>query len=57
MNDREIMESAIRHMGDKPVPPEDRRPFWLRLLLSIRAKLLGPSTKPDGIEITGGADF
>ena len=44
-------------MGDKPVPPEDRRPFWLRLLLSIRAKLLGPPTKPDGIEITGGADF
>ena len=57
MNDREIMESAIRNMGDKPVPREDRRPFWLRLLLSIRAKLIGPSTKPDGIEITGGADF
>lgn len=57
MNDREIMEAAIRHMGDNPVPAEDTRPFWLRLLLSLRAKIIGPSNKPSGIEITGGTDF
>ena len=56
MNDREIMESAIRHMGDT-TQPEDTRPFWVRLLASIRAKIIGPSNKPNGIEITGGTDF
>jgi hypothetical protein len=55
MNDREIMESAIRHMGDT-AQPEDKRPFWLRLLLSIRAKVAGTPTKPK-VEITGHADF
>jgi len=57
VNDREIMEAAIRHMGDKPVPAQDDRPFLVRLFASLRAKLIGPANKPTGIEITGGTDF
>lgn len=56
MNDREIMEAAIRGMGDTTKPVEDSRPFWLRLILSIRAKVSGTPTKPK-VEITGGAEF
>lgn len=55
MNDREIMESAIRHMGDT-AQPEDPRPFWVRLLASIRMKISGTPSKPK-VEITGGAEF
>lgn len=55
MNDREIMEAAIRHMGDKPVPPVDARPFWVRLLASLRLKISG--APPNKIEVTGKADF
>lgn len=57
MNDREIMEAAIRHMKDVPIPVEDSRPFWVRLLASLRL-----SFKPRGLSfpatnLTGGATF
>lgn len=55
MNDREIMESAIRGMKDT-VQPEDPRPFWVRLLASLRIKVTGNPSKPK-VEITGGTDF
>ncbi len=55
MNDREIMESAIRHMGDT-ARPEDSRPFWVRLLASLKIKISGKPTKPQ-VEVTGHADF
>jgi len=50
------IDEAARHLDDAPVPPEDRRSFWLRLLLSIRIKISGSPKKPK-VEITGGADF
>jgi hypothetical protein len=54
MSDREIMEAAIRHM-ENPVRPEDPRPFWKRMLSSLRVKLSG--VPPNKIEITGGTEF
>lgn len=53
MNDRQIMEAAIRHM--EPVPAVDPRPFWPRLLASLRLKISG--TPPNKIEVTGKAEF
>jgi hypothetical protein len=55
MNDREIMEAAIRGMKDT-TQPEDPRPFWVRLLASLRIKVTGSPSKPK-VEITGNADF
>ena len=56
MNDREIMEEAIRRMKEIPIPPPDDRPFWLRLLASLKCKVSGSPDKPK-VEITGGTDF
>ena len=55
MNDRDIMEAAIRNMGDT-TQPEETRPFWVRLLASIKLKVSGSPDKPK-VEITGGTDF
>lgn len=54
MNDREIMEAAIRHLF-KEEKPVDRRPFWWRLFESLRVKISG--APPNRIEVTGGAEF
>jgi hypothetical protein len=54
MNDRQIMEAAIRHM-ENPVKPEDPRPFWRRLLSSLKVKISG--VPPNKIEVTGNANF
>jgi hypothetical protein len=49
-----------------PVPKEDDRPFWLRLLLSLRPSLSFSTKKVPSsddikkgvkLKITGGADF
>ena len=52
-----VVEERI-HAADAGQAPEqeDPRPFWLRLLSSVRVKVLG-GTKPDGLEITGGTKF
>ena len=52
MTEREIHEAVF---GQKPKEKEDQRPFWLRLLLSIRPEIK-PSKKPY-IGIKGGAEF
>lgn len=56
MTEQEQIDQAVKHLADTPVPPEDSRPFWLRLLRSIRVKVSGLPKKPK-IEITGGTDF
>jgi len=53
---QEQIDEAVKHLDDPPVPPEDPRPFWLRLLRSLRIKVSGVPKSPK-IEITGRADF
>jgi hypothetical protein len=54
MNDREIMEAAVKRIfGD--VKPVDSRPWWRRLLASLRVKVSG--APPNKVEVTGGAEF
>lgn len=54
MNDREIMEAAVRRIfrEEKPV---DSRPWWRRVLASLRVKISG--MPPNKVEVTGGAEF
>jgi len=56
VTEQEQIDQAVKHLNDPPVPPEDPRPFWLRLLRSIRIKVSGLPKNPK-IEITGGTDF
>ncbi len=56
MTEQEQINEVVKHLDDAPVPPEDHRPFWLRLLRSIRIKVSGIPKTPK-IEITGGTDF
>lgn len=54
MNDREIMEAAVKRIfsEEKRV---DARPWWRRLLSSLRVKISG--MPPNKVEVTGGAEF
>lgn len=56
MTEQEQIDEVVKHLDNAPVPPEDPRPFWLRLLRSLRIKLSGVPKNPK-IEITGGTDF
>ena len=40
-----------------PRPSIDRRPFWLRLVSSLRVKLGWDRKKGVSVETSGGADF
>ena len=55
MNDRECMEAAIARLKDKCIII-DRRPFWRRLLTSLKFAVVGTEKKPR-IQITGGTDL
>ena len=60
-------ERDYSHFINNPVPKQDERPFWLRLLLSIRASVSFSTKKmPNNVsdvtdklkfKIKGGADF
>jgi hypothetical protein len=60
-------ERDYSHFINNPSPLQDKRPFWLRLLSSIKFKFSFSNKKPlndvadvvDGIKINikGGADF
>ena len=55
MTEQEAIDETVKHLDDAPVPVEDKRPFWIRLLESCRVKISG--TPPNKIEIDGGTDF
>lgn len=59
MTDGQRIDEAIKHI-ETPVPPEDPRPFWARLLSSIRVsfkpRLSGGKPQVD-VTVKGGADF
>jgi hypothetical protein len=56
MNDREIMESAIRHMGDRPTDPDETKGFFRQLWDNLRLKF-SFSKKGTSVEITDHAKF
>lgn len=54
------MEAAIRGIEEPPVPAQDNRPFWQRLLSSLRISVkTGKDLKHPIQEVTikGGAEF
>ena len=60
MNERDLMEAAIRGIEEPPVPAQDNRPFWQRLLSSLRISVkTGKDLKHPIQEVTikGGAEF
>jgi hypothetical protein len=58
MTRNEAVNEALKHLQDAPVPVEDKRPFLIRLLESVRIKIT-PNKNPAAskVEITGGTDF
>jgi len=41
----------------RPIPAQDKRGFLVRLLDSIKVKVRLKGAKPDGVQVTGGAEF
>jgi hypothetical protein len=41
----------------RPIPAQDKRGFLVRLLDSIKVKVRMKGAKPDGVQVTGGAEF
>jgi len=58
MTEDERIAAAISHI-ENLAPPEDPRPFFERLLESIRLKVEPNITHPEKtkVTVTGGADF
>lgn len=60
MNERQAVEAVIESMDRPPPKKEDPRPFWQRLLSSIRPSVTVKcsGSKPNvKVEIKGGAEF
>lgn len=56
----EAPNGYMPHVIVRPAPPQDSRPFWLRLLSSLRLRLRPGKTfrRPvERVTIEGGAEF
>ena len=59
-----MRERDYSYLVTNPIPKEDGRPFWLRLLLSLRLSISPCSKKTSSedkkgvkFKVSGGADF
>jgi hypothetical protein len=56
MNDREIMEAAIRHMKEKPNDPDETKGFFRQLFENLRLKFTA-TKKEQSVNVSSSAKF